>query len=92
MKKIRLDADDLQVLSFATAGMPGVRGTAKAAETGNPCYETVGYHQTLCLAYPESYWKEDTCDCISDSNTDDARCTVDSAYVTCHTCPGEPGC
>lgn len=78
MKKIRLDADDLQVLSFATAAMPGVRGTAKAAETGYPCYETVGYERTVCLAYPVSYWREDTCDCLSESNSDDYRCTVDT--------------
>ena len=52
MKKVRLDADDLRVLSFATAPMPGVRGTAKAAATGYPCYETVGYERTVCLAHP----------------------------------------
>jgi hypothetical protein len=92
MKKIRLDADDLQVLSFATAQMPGVRGTAKAAETGYPCYDTIGYYQTVCEAYAPSHWNEDTCYCTPVPVTPDHGCAIDTADLTCHTCPGQPGC
>ncbi len=87
MKKIRLDADDLEVLSFTTAETTGVRGTVDAAETGNPCYETVGYYQTMCLAYPVSYWNEDTCHCPLEPVTNDPGCAIDTADPTCL-----PGC
>ena len=38
MKKIRLDADALEVLSFATDPQPEVRGTVNAAGSGYTCY------------------------------------------------------
>ncbi len=92
MKKIRLDADELEVLSFATAEMPGVRGTVAGAETGNPCYVTIGYERTICLAYAPSHWNEDTCYCPPVPITNDPGCVIDTAALTCHTCPGQPGC
>ncbi len=93
MKKIRLNADDLEVLSFTTAETFGVPGTVKAAGTGNPCYHTVAYHETRCLDYPASYWGEDTCECPFVPYTQELRCQpFDTAADTCFTCPGQPGC
>lgn len=93
MKKIRLNADDLEVLSFTTAQQPEVRGTVKAEGTGNPCYHTVAYQNTVCLGYPASYWGEDTCDCPFVPYTQDLRCGPRlSDGGTCITCPPEPGC
>ena len=63
MKKIRLDPESLEVVSFSTARAPEARGTVKGAHTGYTCYATVAYHDTLCLEYAPSYWKEDTCTC-----------------------------
>lgn len=102
MKKIRLNPDALEVVSFATAPMAGTRGTVEAANTGNPCYFTVAYHQTNCVGYPASYWHENTCDCPLVPVTEDLRCQpatgpvrcapLDTVDVTCMTCPGQPGC
>lgn len=93
MKKIRLNADALEVVSFTTETMTETRGTVAAANTGNPCYVTVAYHQTQCLAYPQSYWNEDTCYCPIQPATRDLRCQpIDTADLTCLTCPGQPGC
>jgi hypothetical protein len=101
MKKIRLNTDELEVFSFATAPMPRARGTVQGA-SGNTCYFTVGYYQTNCLAYPMSYWHENTCDCPLVPVTEDLRCQpetgpvrcapLDTVDVTCMTCPGQPGC
>jgi hypothetical protein len=95
MKKIRLNTDQLEVLSFTTAATPEVRGTVQAAGTGNPCYVTVAYHNTVCVGYPASYWGEDTCDCPFVPYTQDLRCQpIDTAGATCLcpdtsvTCPG----
>jgi hypothetical protein len=93
MKKIRLNADDLEVLSFTTAGPVGDRGTVRAAGTGNPCYNTVAYYQTRCVGYPASYWGEDTCTCPFVPFTQDLQCQPRlSDGGTCITCPPEPGC
>lgn len=106
MKKIRLNADELEVLSFTTAPATETRGTVAAANTGNPCYVTVAYYQTRCLAYPVSYWNEYSCYCPIEPATQDLRCQpidtaqdtclacqpIDTADVTCLTCPGQPGC
>jgi hypothetical protein len=99
MKKIRLNADDLEVLSFTTAQMPVARGTVEAANTGNPCYITVAVIDTRCVGYPASYWGEDTCDCPLVPYTQDLRCQpIGTAAGTClcpatnFTCPGQPGC
>ncbi|HST63373.1 MAG TPA: hypothetical protein VLK84_31975 [Longimicrobium sp.] len=93
MKKIRLNADDLEVLSFTTARQPEVRGTVEGANTGNPCYHTVAYQNTVCLGYPASYWGEETCDCPFVPYTQDLRCQPRlSDGGTCITCPPEPGC
>jgi hypothetical protein len=93
MNKIRLNADDLEVLSFTTAPLPDVRGTVEAAGTGNPCYVTVAVVQTRCMAYPQSYWGEDTCYCPIQPYTQDLQCQPRlSDGGTCITCPPEPGC
>lgn len=93
MKNIRLDAEDLNVLSFTTAETRGVPGTVKAAGTGNPCYHTVAVYQTRCMDYPASYWGEDTCDCPIQPYSQNLYCKPPlSADPTCLTCPGEPGC
>jgi hypothetical protein len=95
MKKIRLDADSLEVLTFATEQVPEGRGTVRGA-SGIPCYVTVAYDRhTICLAYPESYWGEDTCVvyCPPVEDTDPSVCpAIDTADLTCMTCPGTPGC
>ncbi len=92
MKKIRLDPESLEVVSFATAKAPEARGTVKGANTGYPCYETVGWQGTLCLAYPQSYWGEETCWPVEETGecpATDASCDTlhpcDTAYihVTC---------
>lgn len=95
MKKIRLNADDLEVLSFTTAEVTKVRGTVEAANTGNPCYVTVAVYQTRCLAYPQSYWNENTCYCPMEPVTEDLQCQpIGTAAATClcpdtsFTCPG----
>jgi hypothetical protein len=88
MKKIRLDADALEVLSFTTEQMPEVRGTVEAAGTGNPCYVTVAVYQTRCMAYPVSYWNENTCYCPMEPATEAIECR----QITDFTCPGWPGC
>jgi hypothetical protein len=41
MKKIRLRADALEVLSFTTDQQPGVRGTVQAAASGYTGYANV---------------------------------------------------
>jgi hypothetical protein len=82
MKKIRLNTDELEVLSFSTAPVPQSRGTVEAANTGNPCYDTVGYHRTQCVGYPPSYWEELTCGPLVPV-TDAAGCVT--GY-------GQPGC
>ena len=99
MKKIRLDADALEVTSFTTEQVRDARGTVEAANTGNPCYVTVAYYQTKCLAYPVSYWNEQTCLCPVEPVTQDLRCPIDTAGSTClcpvltdFTCPGQAGC
>jgi hypothetical protein len=94
MKKIRLNTDDLNVVTFTTAVTPRAHGTVKAAGTGNPCYHTVAYDdETRCLGYPASYWGEDTCDCPFVPYTQDLRCQPRlSDGGTCITCPPEPGC
>ena len=99
MKKIRLNADALEVVSFTTEQITHARGTVQGANTGNPCYVTVAYHQTRCLAYPVSYWNENTCYCPMEPVTQDLRCQpIDTADATClcpatnFTCPGMPGC
>jgi hypothetical protein len=88
MKKIRLDADALEVLSFATDQQPGVRGTVNAAGSGYTCYATVAVYQTRCLYYPQSYWNENTCYCPMEPATEAIECRQLSEY----TCPGWPGC
>jgi hypothetical protein len=99
MKKIRLDADALEVVSFTTEKMPEARGTVEGANTGNPCYFTVAVYQTRCQAYPVSYWKEYTCFCPMEPATQELRCQpILSADITClcpatdFTCPGQLGC
>jgi hypothetical protein len=103
MKKIRLDADALEVISFTTDRTPATRGTVQGANTGNPCYVTVGYHQTQCLAYPVSYWQEYSCFCPMEPVTQHLRCQpIDTLQDTClrcqpldtvdPTCFGQPGC
>jgi hypothetical protein len=97
MKKIRLDPESLEVLTFATDQAPQSRGTVQGAATGYNCYITVSYdRQTHCLAYPESYWGENTCVvyCPPVRVTDPSVCLqpVDTADLTCLTCPGQPGC
>ncbi|HYW12911.1 MAG TPA: hypothetical protein VE871_13215 [Longimicrobium sp.] len=93
MKKIRLNAEDLEVFSFTTAETAGDSGTVKAAGTGNPCYHTVAYQNTVCLGYPASYWGEETCDCPLVPYTQELRCQpLNTAAATCFTCPPEPGC
>jgi hypothetical protein len=91
VKKIRLDADSLEVLTFATEQVQQGRGTVRGA-SGHHCYDTVAYdRQTICLAYPESYWGEDTCIAVED--TDPSVCpAVDTADPSCMTCLGQPGC
>lgn len=88
MKKIRLDADALEVLSFATDTQPGVRGTVNAAGSGYTCYATVAVYQTRCLYYPQSYWNENTCTCPMEPYTAALECRQLSEY----TCAGWPGC
>lgn len=93
MKKIRLDADKLDVVSFTTEQMTDARGTVEAAGTGNPCYVTVAVYQTRCLAYPQSYWNENTCYCPMEPVTQSLQCQpIQTADLTCLTCPGQPGC
>ena len=96
MKKIRLNADDLNVLSFATSQGPQGRGTVLAAGTGYECYVTVAYDEdTICLAYAPSHWGEDTCRCEPVRVTDPSYCLhpINTAGLTCMTCPGiHPGC
>lgn len=99
MKKIRLNPDALEVVSFTTEQVAEVRGTVEAANTGNPCYVTVAYQNTLCLAYPVSYWNERTCLCPVEPVTRNLACPIDTADATClcpvltnFTCPGRPGC
>lgn len=101
MKKIRLDADALEVLSFTTAEAAPVRGTVQGAASGYTCYVTVAVYQTRCLAYPQSYWNENTCWCPIEPYTQDLRCqpidTIDPGCLqtsdpSCMTCPGQPGC
>jgi hypothetical protein len=83
MKKIRLDPESLEVVSFATAGAPRGRGTVKGAHTGYTCYETVAYQNTICLAYPQSYWGEENC--WLEEYT--ARCpATDASCDTLHPC------
>ena len=77
MKKIRLNAEDLEVLSFTTAPQPSrARGTIRGAgRTGYTCYHTVAYdRRTICLDYPESYGIEDTCQAVE--VTDPSVCPV----------------
>ena len=88
MKKIRLNADALEVVSFTTAQAAEARGTVHAANTGNPCYITVAYYQTRCQAYPASYWNEDTCYCPMVPYSEAIECR----QITEYTCPGWPGC
>lgn len=105
MKKIRLDAEELQVSSFAVSPAMAARpGTVRANHTGYTCYETVGYYQTMCLAYPVSYWGEESCDCGPWEDTDPRVCDLDTlvcpvatndpacAVDTAITCLGQPGC
>lgn len=99
MKKIRLNTDALEVLSFTTEQMPTPRGTVQAAASGYTCYVTVAYYQTRCLAYPQSYWNENTCYCPIEPYTRNLNCPItgpdcqiDTAQATCLTCPGQPGC
>ena len=85
-RKIRLNADDLEVLSFATAAQPEVRGTVRAAgDSDHPCYITIGYDRwTNCLAYVESYWGEETCTCPLVPDTDPSVCpAIDTAPPHC---------
>lgn len=89
MKKIRLNPDELAVLSFTTEQMPEVRGTVEAAGTGNPCYVTVAVYQTQCVGYPVSYWNEDTCYCPLVPYTELPDCRLILTEVTCL---GQPGC
>lgn len=97
MKKIRLNTEELEVLSFTTDQQPGVRGTVQAAATGYTCYATVAVHETRCLYYPQSYWNENTCWCPIEPYTQDLRCqpidTIDPGCLqtsdpSCMTCPG----
>lgn len=95
MKKIRLNTDDLEVLSFTTDQQPRARGTVQGAASGYTCYVTVAVYQTRCLAYPQSYWNENTCWCPIEPATQDLRCQpIDTADATClcpatdFTCPG----
>jgi hypothetical protein len=93
MKKIRLNAEELEVLSFSTAPMPQARGTVAAAASGYTCYVTVAVYQTRCLAYPQSYWNENTCYCPIEPYTQQLQCQpIQTADLTCLTCPGQPGC
>lgn len=96
MKKIRLDADSLEVLSFTTSEEPGMRGTVQGAATGYTCYYTVSRDRdTRCLAYPVSYWGEESCRCPMVPVTDPSVCLqpVNTFDLTCATCPGiHPGC
>jgi hypothetical protein len=82
MKKIRLDPESLEVVSFTTAGHPEGRGTVRGADTGNPCYVTIGYQDTMCLAYEESYWGEETCRCGPVEATMET-CETAPIYITC---------
>jgi len=88
MKKIRLNTDELEVHSFSTAQAPQARGTIQGAASGYTCYVTVAYYQTRCLAYPVSYWGENTCTCPIEPATQNLQCQV----LTDFTCLGQPGC
>jgi hypothetical protein len=80
MKKIRLDPESLEVVSFATEKAPAGRGTVKGANTGDPCYVTVGWQDTMCLAYPESYWGEENCQAVEETME---TCDTAPIYLTC---------
>ena len=82
MKKIRLDPESLEVVSFTTAEAAKGRGTVKGARTGYTCYETVGWQDTLCLFYEPSYWEEDTCRCEPVRVTEET-CDTAPIYLTC---------
>lgn len=95
MKKIRLDVDALEVVSFTTAAHPERRGTVQGAQTGyctryHTCYETIGWVGRDCLGYPQSYWGEESCTCPPVEVTDPVECLypVDTADESCQTCPG----
>jgi hypothetical protein len=81
MKKIRLDPESLEVVSFSTANAPAAQGTVKGAHTGYTCYETVGWQDTVCLAYPESYWGEENCRAVEAT---DASCDTLHPCVTAY--------
>jgi hypothetical protein len=83
MKKIRLDPESLEVVSFATAKAPEARGTVKGANTGYTCYATVAYQDTMCLYYAPSYWEEDTCRCEPVRYTEQAGCDTAFDQLTC---------
>jgi hypothetical protein len=86
MKKIRLDADALEVLSFITDRLPGLRGTVDGAVTGSPCY-------------PHSFYQEYSCTCEEVPPSQDLRCQPETGPIRCAplqtvdpTCAGQPGC
>lgn len=86
MKKIRLDADALEVVSFTTGRLPHVRGTVDGRVTGTPCY-------------PHSFYQEYSCTCEEVPATQDIRCAPQTGPIRCAplqiadpTCPGLPGC
>lgn len=94
MKKIRLDVNSLEVLTFATDQNPEGRGTVRA-NSGYTCYVTVAVVNTRCVAYPASYWHEESCTCPLVPYTDPSYCIQVGPTVndpTCFTCPGMPGC
>lgn len=88
MKKIRLNVDSLEVLSFGTSPAPEGRGTVRA-HSGYTCYVTVAVVNTHCQAYPVSYWHEESCTCPMVPYTDPSYCIQP---LTAMTCPGMPGC
>ena len=90
MKKIRLDPESLEVVSFTTAKAPQARGTVKGARSGYTCYETVGWQDTMCLAYPQSYWGEENCWAVeATAESCETLHPCDTAYIHATCSPGQ---
>lgn len=90
MKKIRLDPESLEVITFATSQLPHGRGTVLGAATGYTCYYTVAHDaQTHCLEYRESYWNENTCivNCPLVWDTDPSVCLQPADTMDPSVCP-----
>jgi hypothetical protein len=83
MNKIRLNIEQLDVLSFATEQVAAPRGTVQAAATGYTCYFTVAVVETRCLAYPQSYWGEYSCTCPPVRWTETPDCLPIETANTC---------